>query len=79
MTRFKNQYIKVITEEKLDTHNITSDEQNVFVDTLSQTSNIQTENTNAVLTSGNIDKLDALAETLKYLKINDVEYYVSES
>ena len=41
--------------------------------------NTQRGNENAILTSEKLDKLDALAENLKDLKIKDSEYYVSDS
>ena len=56
---------KVIEEKELDAHNITLDAHNETSDTFSQTSNTQRDNKNAILTSENIDKLDALAETVK--------------
>ena len=43
------------------------------------TPNTQGENKNAILTSKRLDKLDALAETLDNLTINDAGYYVSDS
>ena len=59
-------------EEKLDAHNVTAY-------TFSHTSNTQRQNTNGILKSEKLDKSDELAETLKYLKINNAEYYVSNS
>ena len=56
---------KVIEEKELDAHNITLDANNRTADTFSPTSNTQRYNTNAILTSEKLDKLDALAETLK--------------
>ena len=70
---------KSITEEESDAHNITSDAQNVTADTFIQTPNTQRNNVNTILTSEKLDKSDELAETLKYLTINDAEYYVSDS
>ena len=61
---------KVISEEESDSHNVTAD-------TFSHTSNTRKENGNVILASEKLDKLDELAETLKYLTINDAEYYVS--
>ena len=55
------------------------DEHNVTADTFSQTYNTQRENVNERLTSEKLDKSDALAETLKYLTINDTAYYESDS
>ena len=63
---------KVIAEEEADAHNVT-------VDTFSQTPNTQRENENTILTSEKRDKSDARAETLKWLTINDVGYYESDS
>ena len=45
----------------------------------SRTSNTQRENTNAIFTSEKLDKLDELSDMLKDLKINNTEYYVSNS
>ena len=52
---------------------------NVTADTFSHKSNSQRKNSNVILTSEELDKSDELAETLKYLTINDAEYYVSDS
>ena len=60
-------------------HNITSYSHNATADTISQTPSIQRENANAILTSKKLVKSDELAEMLKDLKINEAEYYVSES
>ena len=60
-------------------HNITSDAHNATVDTLSQTSNKQRKNTNVILTSDKLDKLDEPAETSNESKTNDAGYYVSDS
>ena len=62
---------KVIPEEELDAYNVT-------VDTLSQMSNTQRENSDTIFTSDKLYESDDLAETLKYLTINDAEYYVSD-
>ena len=62
---------KVIAEEESDAHNITPDAQNLTADNFSQTYNTQIDNANAILTSEKTDKLYGMAETLKYLKIND--------
>ena len=70
---------RVIAEEKLDVHNITSDTHNVTVDNFSQTSNTQREKKNTILTSEKRDKSDALEKTLKGLTINDAGYYESDS
>ena len=43
------------------------------------TPNTQGENKNTILTSERLDKLDALAETLDNLIINDAGYYESDS
>ena len=66
---------RVIVEEEVDAHNITMD---TFIQ-MPVTSNTQGENENKILTSQKRNKLDALAETLKTLKINDAEYYKSDS
>ena len=61
-------------EEESDTHNVT-------VNTFYQTPikpNIQGETENAILTSERINNLDALAETLKGLTINNAENYESD-
>ena len=55
------------------------DAQNITTDTFSQTSNTQIENSNAILTSGKLDKSYDLAEIFKDLTINDAGYYVSDS
>ena len=65
-------------------HNITdkeskSDANNVTADTSSHTLNTQRYNANAIFTSEKLDKSDELADTLKYLTINDAEYYVANS
>ena len=49
------------------------------MDTFSHTYNTQRDNANAVLTNEKLDKSGDLAEMLKDLTINDVEYYVSSS
>ena len=56
-----------------------SDGNNITVDTFNHTSNKLRQNTNAIFTSEKLDKLDELADTLKYLTINDDECYVSDS
>ena len=53
-----------------------SDANNVTADTLSHMSITQIENKNVIFTSEKLDKLDQLADTLKYLAINDDDYYV---
>ena len=62
---------RVIAKEETVSHTITLDAHNVTVDTFSQTSNTQ----RGILTIENLDKLDALAETLKELTINNNGYY----
>ena len=61
---------KVFDEEASDSHNVTAD-------TFSQTSNTQIDNSNAILKNEKLDKVDALAETLKQLTINNTGYYTS--
>ena len=56
-----------------------SDANNVTADTFSHKLNTQRYNANAIFTSEKLDKLDDLAETLKYLTIHDAEYYVASS
>ena len=70
---------KFIVGEELDAYKITSNDHNVIADTFSQMSNTQRENANTILTSGKLDKLDALEEMLKELAINDAGYYESDS
>ena len=48
-----------------------SDANNVTTDTFSHISNTQRVNANAIFTSEKLDKLDELADKLKYLTIND--------
>ena len=50
-----------------------SDTNNVTSDTFRHTSNTQRENANAIFTSEKLDKSDELADTLKYLTINDAK------
>ena len=59
-------------EEESDAHKVTAD-------TSSHKSNSQRENTNMIFKSEKLDKLDELSDTLKYLTINDAEYYISKS
>ena len=63
----------------MDDYNITLDAHNVNSDNFSQASNTQRENENAILKREKLDKLDALAETLKGLTINDAIYDESDS
>ena len=63
---------KVIVEEESDAHNVTADN-------FSQTPNTQRDNSNSILTSEKLDKLEEMTETLKDLTINNAEYYVSDS
>ena len=65
--------------EESDAYNKTSDDHNLTVGTFSQAPNTQRDNTNAILKSEKLDKLYALEETLKDLKINNAGYYVSYS
>ena len=55
-----------------------SDANNITVDTFNHTSNTLRQNTNAIFTSGKLDKLDGLADALKYLTINKAKYYESD-
>ena len=55
------------------------DANNATADNFSHTPNTQRENANAIFTSGKLDKSDELADTLKYLTINNYKYYVSNS
>ena len=71
----------VVAETEAGKRNIILDANNVAMDTFCQspiTTNTQGENANAVLTSERLNNLDALEETLKYLKINDAGYYNSD-
>ena len=52
-----------------------SDANNVTVDTFSHASITQRKNENAIFISEKLDKLDKLADALKYLTINDAKYY----
>ena len=70
---------RVIAEQESDANYITSYSHNLTVDTFSQTSNTQRENKNTILTSEKRYKLDALAETLNGLTVNDAGYYESDS
>ena len=56
-----------------------SDANNVTADTFSHTPNTKRDNANAIFTSDKLDKLDNMANTLKYLTINDAGYYESNS
>ena len=51
------------------------DANNVTAGTFIHTSKTQKENAKAIFTSEKLDKLDDLADALKYLTINDDEYY----
>ena len=55
------------------------DARNITADNFSQTFNTQRENANAILTSEKLVKSDELAERLNFLRINDAEYYISDS
>ena len=59
-------------------HNINLDDHNVTVDNFIQTSNTQRYNANAIFTIEERDKSDNVAETFKYLTINDTKYHVSD-
>ena len=56
-----------------------SDANNVTVDTFMHTSNTHRENSNAIFTTENIDKLDKLEDSLEDLTINDAKYYESNT
>ena len=64
---------KFIEDESIAYYN------NVTTNTFRHASNTQRENENAILTSEKLDKSDALAEAIKYLTMNDAEYYESDS
>ena len=49
------------------------DANNLNTDTLSHTSNAQRDNANDMFTNEKLDKLDDLADKLKYLKINNAK------
>ena len=55
------------------------DANNVTADTFSHTSNTQRENTNAIFTSENLDKLNELEDGLKDFTVYNTEYYLSKS
>ena len=59
-------------KDQLDANNVTAD---IF----SHMPNIQRESKNTICTSEMLDKSEELADTIKDLTINDVEYYVSKS
>ena len=50
-----------------------ADSINVTTDTISHTSNTQSENTNAIFTSEKLDKLDNLEDSVKDLTINNAK------
>ena len=60
---------KVMEEESI------KDDNNATADKFSNTYNAQRERSNTIFRSENIDKLDELVDAVKYLKINDAEYY----
>ena len=66
---------RVIVEYEAEDHNFTVD---IFSQT-PVTPNTQGQNENIILTSEKRNNLDALAETLKVLTINNSGYYESES
>ena len=66
---FEKKIRKVIEEESI------ADSKNVTVDTFSNASNTQIENSNVIFASENIDKLDMLVDSVKIFTINDAEYY----
>ena len=55
------------------------DTNNVTTGTFSYTSNKQRKNANNIFTIENLDKLDDLEYTVKYLTINDARYYESNT
>ena len=64
---------KVMEEESItDTNNVTSD-------TFSHASSAQRENTNAIFASEKIDKYGKLVDSFNNLKINNAEYYESNT
>ena len=72
---------KYVAEEEPDSHTLTLDDHTVTADTLSQTPatpNTQGDNENTILTCEKKNNSDALAETLKWLTINDAGYYESD-
>ena len=56
-----------------------TDANNVTADTFCHTPNTQRENANIIFTSENLDKLDELADALKYLIIRGAEFYESDT
>ena len=52
---------------------------NITVDTFSHTYNTKRENANAIFTIEKVDKSNDLVDTSNHLKINDAEYYISNS
>ena len=56
-----------------------TDANNVTADTFSHASNAQIENSNAIFTGENLDKLDELVDAVHNLTINDAKYYESNT
>ena len=52
-----------------------TDANDITVDTFSNASNTQIENSNVIFASENIDKSDMLVDAVKIFTINDSEYY----
>ena len=66
-------------ETEVEERNIIPDAHNLTMDTFLQSpviTNTQGYNANTILTRKRINNLDALAETLKGLTINDAVYYI---
>ena len=55
------------------------DAKNVTVDTFSHAPSAQRENANTIFTSGKLNKLDKLVDTVKDLKSNNTKYYKSNT
>ena len=56
-----------------------TDANDVTADTFSHASSAQRENSNAIFTSENLEKLDELVDSVKNLTINNAEYYESNT
>ena len=54
---------------------LTTDANNVTVDTFTRACNAHRENSRTIFTSEDIDKLDELVDAVNKLKINDAKYY----
>ena len=73
-TPLSNQNIQAEINEVMEQESI-SDANNVTAGAFIHTSKTQKENAKAIFTSEKLDKLDDLADALKYLTINDDKYY----